>query len=363
MVFTSPHPAVPCSPVRPVKRHRSPSQLAVLVALALALPVPLTPASSQASPSPFRASASPSQALPTLSQLEADIQQSVQVKVAPNPATTVPPLLSVGTTPPQLDHPDPGACYPNTNDATTVPEDLSTACVWGDTSAKRSIFLFGDSQAWMWLPAFDAIGRTIDWKIYFTAMPGCPPWIDPTKVNYDGSSAVVCNEYQHAEIRAIDALHPQFVIPLGMEADYGRGHWATHAQFVSQLESLSNALRPSGARLLFLDPIPQFNPDFTSATPQTCLTAHAREIQSCFFPPKDLVAPWLLQGIAQLVSRNPGSALVDTTRLFCTQQHCALFVVGGRAVHLVYQDAYHMNLWYCFWISSALQTLLAPELH
>jgi hypothetical protein len=314
-----------------------------------------------AAPSAASSAAASLGPLPTVAQLRADIKRSVAVTTGPNAAKTVPPLLSAATAPPQLSNSSPGACYPNTNTATTVPTDFATSCVWGDITAHKSLFLFGDSQAWMWLPALDAFGRNYDWKIYFLAMPSCSPWITPFDVDYGGSSTVGCNKYRLAEISAANSVHPNYIIPEGMLLDYGLGHYATTPEFVGELKAMARALHPSGAKLLFLDPIPQFNASVTSATPAICLTAHLSSIQQCLMSPTQLISSELLGGITQF-AKKAHAEVADTTQLFCTANHCALFINANSRTYLVYDDPYHMNLWYSEWISRAFGQILQPLL-
>jgi len=47
-------------------------------------------------------------------------------------------------------------------------------CIYGATSGARSVVLFGDSHAAMWLPALDSIAARRGWKLYSMTKSACP---------------------------------------------------------------------------------------------------------------------------------------------------------------------------------------------
>ena len=312
----------------------------------------------QASAGPLRASAAKIEARPTLAQLEADIASSVQLTAGPNIETTIPPLLSMTPVDMSIVPMDP-ACY--SDSVNSVPSNFATRCAWGSKTATRTIFLFGDSQAAQWVPALNALGLDLGWKIIMLGLSQCSPWVDPQKLYYTGTSLAACTKFRNEEFRAINKTHPAIVIPDGLELDYGKGKYATPAQFVGELQTMATALKPSGAKLVFLSPLPGFYPDFTNETPATCLTAHAGNIQTCLYSPTQMVSYELLTGFKAIAASTQG-AVANVTPLFCTTAKCAIFVKAGNTNHLVFYNDYHINRWYSLWISQALETILNPLL-
>jgi SGNH domain (fused to AT3 domains) len=306
----------------------------------------------------LRAGATAAGARPTLAQLEADIASSVQLKAGPNVATSIPPLLSMTPVDVSSLAMNP-SCY--SDSVTSVPSNFSKLCAWGSKTATRTIFLFGDSQAAQWVPALNALGIDLGWKVIMVGRSQCSPWVDPNKLYYTGTSLAACIKFRAEEFRAIDKTHPAVVIPDGLELDYGVGKYATPQQFLAELQTMATALAPSGAKLVFLSPLPGFYPDFTNQTPVTCLTAHASDIQPCLYSPTQMVSYELLEGFKQIAASTQG-AVANVTPLFCTTTKCAIFVKAGNANHLVYFDQYHTNRWYSVWISRALDSILGPLL-
>jgi hypothetical protein len=305
-----------------------------------------------------RADHAASEDRPTLAQLEADIANSVSLKTGPNIATSIPPLLSM--TPVDVSSlAMKASCY--SDSVTSVPSNFATLCAWGSKTATRTIFLFGDSQAAQWVPALNALGSDLGWKVIMLGRSQCSPWVDQQKFTYTGTSLATCTKFRQEEFQAIDKTHPAIVIPDGLELDYGEGKYATPGQFLTELQTMATALKPSGAKLLFLSPLPGFYPDFTNQTPTTCLTAHAGNIQPCLYSPTQMVSYELLAGFKAIAASTQG-AVADVTPLFCTTTKCAIFVKAGAVNHLVYLDEYHTNRWYLVWISKALESIVGPLL-
>jgi hypothetical protein len=51
---------------------------------------------------------------------------------------------------------------------------FSANCTYGDKSSKRVIVLFGDSHAWMWLPAIVPFAMSKHFKVQLLTVAGCP---------------------------------------------------------------------------------------------------------------------------------------------------------------------------------------------
>ncbi len=54
----------------------------------------------------------------------------------------------------------------------------------------------GDSQAWMWTPAFDKWGSASGWKVIVLTKGSCQPWPDPQQEFVDGSTFPACATFQ-----------------------------------------------------------------------------------------------------------------------------------------------------------------------
>jgi hypothetical protein len=85
-------------------------------------------------------------------------------------------------------------------------------CLFGDTKGTRTMVLFGDSHAYMWFPALDAIAKAAKWKLIMLVGLGCPVadlevWNIATNAPNSG-----CPGFRSAMIKRIDKLNPSLVV-------------------------------------------------------------------------------------------------------------------------------------------------------
>ena len=97
-------------------------------------------------------------------------------------------------------------CQPNYNQVTVG------RCVFGDTAAKRTIALLGDSHAGMWFPAVDAIAIRTHWRLVLFEKSACPA-PDTSFWNPDGNVPYPqCDQWHSYAIERIKKLHPNVLI-------------------------------------------------------------------------------------------------------------------------------------------------------
>ncbi len=313
-------------------------------------------------PSAATASATPS-ARPTLVQLEAEIAASAAIKVAP-PLKDLVPQFSTNTATTTM-VPMPSACYGSWPPTAPqpIPKNAATVCAWGDTAAKRSIFLIGDSQAAMWLPAFNALGIDLGWKILFLAKSSCAPWINTSAYNNDGSSVwnnAACITFLRNEINFVNSVHPNVVIPIGMDIPTKSDYVTVKDQEAAVLKTFL-ALKPSRAKILLLGGFSYVNSDQGLPTPQNCFMIHSTNLPECEASRQE-ASPYPAVGGGDAAAAADKITVVPTLDLFCAVRLCPIFVKAPSGDHLVYFDTHHMNNSYSAWISRALDTLIQPDL-
>jgi SGNH domain (fused to AT3 domains) len=292
---------------------------------------------------------------PTLAQLISYVVASSHMQHGPNVFTSLPTLQQASGDIPNATIPS--QCYPTSTGAQTLPTDAATACAFGDVTATKTIFLFGDSQAAMWLPALNVAGEMLQWKIVFVARTGCGPWI-----NLAGEGTSACNAWVRGEIALANQLKPQVVIPDGLTvATMSNNQYPTTPQFETSLQSMVKALAPSQSKILFFQEIPQFYSNLTSATPESCLTVHSSSIEGCELTVKEIKTLQTAVGL-EAVAKEDHLQMVPIRELFCGTKLCDVFVKSPGETHLVYQDWAHMNATYSAWIGRATAQLLATYL-
>jgi len=293
---------------------------------------------------------------PSLKQLLSYVDASSQLKRGPNVSTSIPSLTEAGN---DSESVTPYECVSVATTPEPIPSSAVSTCVLGDKKATRTIFLFGDSQAQMWVPAFNVVGTALKWKIVFIAKDGCGPWISPV-TNSQGSSA--CNQWVHSAIALVNQLKPQVVVPVGLSLSMlSNNQYPLTDQFVSEVQSMIHGIEPSHAKILLLQEIPQFYSYFTTATPESCLTVHSSSIQNCELTIKQIKTIETTVGLNEVATMDH-LPTVPTRELFCGRVRCDVFVDSSGESHLVYQDWAHMNATYSAWIGQALAQLLSKYL-
>jgi len=297
---------------------------------------------------------------PTLGQLEGEIAASVKIKDAPPLVKLIPNLSTNDSTSTMV--PMPSTCYGSWPPSATqpIPKDVTTQCEWGDTAAIRSIVLMGDSQASMWLPAFNSLGRDLGWKIIFIAKKSCSPWITNSQSMSDSAnvySNTACKAFVKSEIKFVNSIRPTVVIPVGLQV-VSANNEVTEAQDEIATAKTIAAMKPSGSKILLLQ---GFSWAFSGITPQECLTIHATDLPGCEVTRSELSGYPVISGLNAAATKEH-IGVVPTLKLFCTARLCPIFVKARTGDHLVYFDLGHMNNQYSVWISRALETLMQPYL-
>jgi hypothetical protein len=296
---------------------------------------------------------------PTITQVGRDVATAVTKKSPPNLNATIPPIV-------ELSGPGNGTingikaeCYPQTPGSvpSTVPSNPTVECAFGDLKASRMIFIFGDSQSAMWLPALVPAATALKWRVVFLAHTGCPPWPGMDSTDGNGDSEAGCLTWVEGEIAYAEKAKPAVVMPIGQEGFYGKGLYPPLRRIESEQATLAKDLPSS--RLVFVTPFPSYHTSVTTWTPTHCLIS-GEDIRQCEFSPAQLVDQKLLASYPVTAKRFKGR-VVDITKLFCTSAKCALFV-SDHGNRLIYLDQQHANRYYTAFIAGAFEQLLKPAL-
>jgi peptidoglycan/LPS O-acetylase OafA/YrhL len=234
----------------------------------------------------------------------------------------------------------PAGC--NTQAPTQHPKD----CVFGDAAATRTVVMFGDSHAKMWMPGLNVAARGAKWKAILVARSGCPA---PTVHELDAQSGqpdVSCDAWRSWAIAHIRTLHPQLLVLSSMyfyPEDFNH-RVISSATWDHGLESTLRQLAMPGTRVIVLGDIPYLSQD-----PPDCLAANEDNVEKCGSPRQSAV----------LVAHNDGlrttavamhASYVGVDNWFCDQTFCPAIV--GRIA--VYRDRAHISATYATWLSRLL---------
>jgi len=298
---------------------------------------------------------------PTISDIPNSIELLTAVRSSSTdfraPALSIPPLsashsdfLSVNSASGTVIPSSRTGCSVNDN-STSVATDLLTRCTYGDLTSSKLILLIGDSNAWMWIPAFDTFGVINHVKVIALTHNGCSPWSRPWMPqkaiffagNFTESMCAVWRE--QALLRGL-SLEPALVVPVGI--DLPAPYMAPPNGLKSSMQALIR--RIGSARTVFLEPPPHFS---SFAAMAGCVSTRATALNVCEVRTKWLAANQI-SIMQQTLGRDLHVSIVSTKPLFCGSEFCPIFVKLRGKSYLVYGDGYHISLSYSQLVGKAL---------
>lgn len=231
-------------------------------------------------------------------------------------------------------------------------EVQSPPCVFGDSTGRTNVVLFGDSHAGMWFPALDQISIQRHWRLLIFTKAGCSP---PEVKLY-----AQCNTWRHNSEAQIAAIHPAIVIvswarwiaheskPLaGVPTGYG-------SAWLDGIAAIFKFLSRSAGRVIFISDGPTL--DFGGAK---CVARHLIDVHPCNTTPrsKGIFLPRVRAAEFELAYRLHISS-IDPTPWFCSATACPVVVRN----FLVYYDSSHVTPPYSGFLAPVLDKALTSIL-
>jgi peptidoglycan/LPS O-acetylase OafA/YrhL len=249
-------------------------------------------------------------------------------------------------------------------------------CVYGDVKARRTVLLYGNSQAQMWAPAISRIGQQLGFRMIAIAKPACGTFVDPGYLGPTFTVSPICKQFVAWSIKRINQIHPNLVLiatttgkilrpgadpnvllpngrlPVTSMED------ASPTRVARDFQAFKKAIVPSGAKIVLMGDVPVANPALMRGLTATgCLIQNSANIRRCWVnEPTFQNDEWHRAMLA--ASATTKVPLIDVRQLACSNYVCPP-VVNRLLVHF---DALHMTSQYILYTSSALLELLHPYL-
>lgn len=228
-------------------------------------------------------------------------------------------------------------------------------CAAGDTASPTRVALVGDSNAYVWNPAFQQVAEQRHWRLEVLTKGACPMLDLPLKI-FVQRPYTECDQWRGQVIARLRTEHPRLVVLGMLRHDSGVGYPPYGPAWIDRLTRLVQLLREAGTRVLVLGP----TPDPHSMVPD-CLSAHLDDATACSAARSAAVN---VTGIAAetAAAAAGGGRYADVSDLFCGPDHCPP-IVGNT---LVYQDEYHLTFEYARVLAPAIgaladRALAAPD--
>jgi hypothetical protein len=214
-------------------------------------------------------------------------------------------------------------------------------CTFGDVTSKKSVVLFGDSHATMWLPALNLLGQKLHFRVINLWKGNCPsytltftPWLAQ-----DDRAYPECNSYVKWAIGEINKMDPEMVILSNSDGDgdkvTGNQESLTPAVWQAGIESTLSKIDSADTEKVVLGDVAYLRNDSGGGT--NCLAVHEGSVQQCS-EPVSVASASHYAGADQAAASEGGAKYINVIPWMCSTE-CTAIV--GRT--LVYADASHLT--------------------
>ncbi len=229
-------------------------------------------------------------------------------------------------------------------------DTTSTLCEYGNVDSDRTVVMFGDSHAAMWIPALDRIGERNDWKVIQLTKPGCIAPDIPIWSNSLGREYTECGEWRDWAVGQIAEIQPDVLLVTSA----GKGIYRVDGGEPTQgglddawrdgLGATLDAVTPHAGRTVVIGDMA-----YPERAGIDCLTEHEADVSACNTPVETAVLADHNR-VERETAEAHGAEYVDIIPWFCTGETCPA-VIGELTVH---RDGMHINENYAVFLSSAL---------
>lgn len=220
-----------------------------------------------------------------------------------------------------------------------------TACLYGDVTSRRTVVLYGDSNAANWAPALDNAFRAAKIRLALVAMPGCDSGFMAYTI-HQTAYPQACEKWHAHLAHLARSLKPEAVLLVSSGSV-----WPTPVGWTVAIERAFSVLTSgnSAVRRVIVGTSPNF-----SSVPE-CLTAYPTNVQHCSVEYSSPVSEY-----AEVLARDTTLAvaakarLVPVDRWMCYAHRCSPII--GRMMAVV--DDNHTSIVFSEWLAGVFQSAL-----
>jgi peptidoglycan/LPS O-acetylase OafA/YrhL len=222
-------------------------------------------------------------------------------------------------------------------------------CIYGTDSGVKKIALVGDSHAFHWLPAFNAMAKKNNYELHFFARAGCPLNFTPrvgTKQHVDGCKAWTTE----ANRQLVEGNFDTVVISNYANTTFSsKGYSSEVAAGTAGYVAAWKDIVASGAEVVIL----RDNP-FIGTKTWNCAVANPTNLSKCSTSESNA---FNITDERIAAAKDMNLRVVDMTKYFCKAGTCPVSVGGIR----IYADSNHISKTYNLLLTPYLEKELARK--
>ncbi len=220
-------------------------------------------------------------------------------------------------------------------------------CVFGDPNGAHTIVLLGDSHSAMWLPALDAVGQRIGWKVIDFNKVSCPAAVATVYLKQLSRPYHECATWINWVISEVNNVLKPSIFMTTSETNY---KIVSGGSYQEGLTRLLQSITVPGVKKVVLGDMPYLAQDGPD-----CLAAHMSDVQACSLP-ESAAINYAGRSAEMAAAAASGAAYINVVPWFCSSICTA--IVGNMIIN---QDGQHITRTYSQFLSGALQSALQPE--
>ncbi len=228
--------------------------------------------------------------------------------------------------------------------------EVAAGCVFGDTNARKTYVLYGDSHAAQWFPALQKYSEKSGVKLVSFTKSSCPA--TDIEVMWRGSEYTTCVNWRKKVLEKINLLNPDVVI---VSSYYGARASLDVAdaskEWMQGLERMFTYF-PEKTQVIIIGDTPSF-----ARTPALCLSKNLSDTDKCA-EPKEQVVDLMFASMEEKTVRDHRKHYIDMNHYLCTDSTCGP-IVGNV---LIYRDRHHITVEFSEKLSEALGDAIDSKL-